>query len=195
MSADKKSGWRLKVSAFFRGWVHQSNVTLLITYAALLILLWLIFSYVLPVSKGFALTVAALVIVTLIGVAVIGARQIRRMDSTEALTVQDPTGFTLSAQNPSVTLIQSVGIQMLIAAVARPNALIPDGVDPKDSPGKFKQLSDSEALERVKKQIEEALQKNISILQQPPQPAKDATSQGTASIDPKKLPPAPQKET
>ena len=186
----KTTNQLLPFSANFRGRLHQANLALFLTYGAIVIVIFFLARFVLPAYPSFALFFLAILIVTLVGTVIITCIRLSRMDPTERMSIrQDTAGLMVSARYPSVIFLQF--IQFLTKASPKPTALIPEGVDPKSDPSKFKQLTAEESKRIVTQEVEEALSGTVSSIQNLAQETPDVA--GTATIDPQKC--GPSKET
>jgi len=140
--------------------------------------------YVLPIRGGYALIALGVLLMALLGIVIVSGRHVARMDSTEAMTVRrDESGLVVNAQYPSVTFVQIV--QLLVRAFPKPHALIPPGIDPKDEPSKFKQLTEQETVEILMKEVGEALNRSLAASTSPQPLQGSVGAEGTATVGPK----------
>jgi len=84
------------------------------------------------------------------------AWQMFKIDPTQDLTVSPGRfGPEVRASHPSLNVIQI--IQILLKNSATPDAVIPEGLEPKDDPEKFRKLTSKEQTEILVKEIVDAV--------------------------------------
>ncbi len=166
------------LSAFLQGWVHQGNVTLLVTYVSLIVIFWFMVQYVLPVDLTFGLVAIAILLLVFVGLAIVSGWHVTRMDSTEALTLRGGD-LILRAKSPSIAIVQQ-SVQLLLRIAQKPDAIIPPNIDPKDDPSKFKKLTGQESSEVLVKELEKVLGQDSIPESITPAPIQD----GGASLPP-----------
>ena len=164
------------------GWLHQGNVTIFLLALSIIIICSILISWVMPNYPVFALIFLGLFLLAAIGVVVAGVIFLMRNDSTESMSLRHgERGPELEATSPSIKLVLQF-VQLLAHISPPPYGIIPDSVDPKDNPEKFKKLSADEQKNLSQKELEETFERlterrQPSLPSEVPQPVGEETAQ------------------
>lgn len=151
------NGIKVRAKARFEGLLHQPNITLCAGLIFVFAIVCLLFEYVYPTNRIFAL--CSVVVLVCVVLAFLGS-YLWRSDSTESLSIASNGAITV--KSPSKQLIPAL-INLLTTKTNRPDKLIPPGMDLKNDPSNFQTITESQGKEIVKKEVEDAVLKHPLI--------------------------------